>query len=189
MSSGSGSLAAVTTGSEVSPCCCGCWSRFGNVIEGTFTFVQICGCFIVTQAGQPDRFFMPSNLVGVNGTWDFDAGAPDDPANTIWAKPAIGTIDLQEFDDGTCAGTPIGDPFTVDVNAQVNCFPESDGGLQALANIPFFDGTSANLVYQSDPLTFFQPSDVVPNVLQCDVDGLGRFLQAAAKGFFTVTPV
>lgn len=182
-------LAAVPTGSMVDPCCCGCWSRFGNTLQGAFSGVVICGCFVVTQTGQPDRFFMPSNLVGVNGAWDFTADAPDDPANTIWAKPNIGTIDLQEYDSGLCDGTPIGDPFTVDLNGQVNCFPaDDDGGLQATVNIPFFNGTSASLVYQSDPLAFFQPGDVVPNALQCDVDGLGRFLQAAAKGSFTVVP-
>lgn len=172
-------------------CCTSCWQKFGDTMEVTIAGVEICGCFIYIVSGHPDRFFVASNLVGVNGVWNFPAFSPGDPLNDTWKKTDLGTIDFQEVDNCTDLN-PIGDPFTSTIEGDIQCFASEGNGLQATIGIPV-DATfslGVPIYASSDPLapSFFQPGDVVPNITDCPVDGLGRFTQPASRGDLIVTP-
>lgn len=187
-------LAAVPAGSMVDPCCCTCWDKFGDTMEVTVTGVELCGCFIMP--GTPNRFFSATGWSGVNGVFNLPAVSPGNPLNTGWSG-TIGTITLQEF-NGTssppspvCDGTEIGVPFDVDVTFEVQCFAEEGLGLQAdiTAGSPL-TGTAAQIFASTDhtPETYFQPGDVVPNLVLCTPGGLGYYANVAAEGALTVTP-
>lgn len=187
------SLAAVPTGSMVDPCCCGCWSRFGDTMDVAVSGVVLCGCFSDTDPNPPNvtRYWNSSNLVGVNGVWTLNASAPGNPANTVWSAD-IGTVNLQEYDGpvGLCS-TPIGDPILgVPVTLTINCFAEEGNGLIAQMGVPtgiggVIVGAASQIYAQSG---FFQPGDVEPNDVTCAVNELGYAGHVAGEGQLTVTP-
>ena len=162
-------------------------------MEVTVADMVLCGCFSAVDNIDPSiiHYYAPSNLVGVNGVWTLDAISPGDPANTAWTK-VIGTVDLQEYSgppDEPCT-VPIGDPFTSDISLSVQCFPEQNGGLQALMTVVDLAATSAGPVFAStdfSPETWFQPGDIVANVAHCVLDGLGYYSRPLAEGDLVVT--
>lgn len=169
-----------------------CWATYGDILSATVTGVALCGCFVLF--GAPDRFFSATGWTGVNGAnMPLAATSPGDPANTGWSG-IIGTITLQEFDGSTvrpianCDGATIGAPFAVDVVLEVTCFASQNGGLQADMVVNALGGTAGQVFESTDhaPETYFQPGDVVPNIVTCTVNGIGYYNHVAAAGNLTI---
>lgn len=168
-----------------------CYSTYLDVIRGVISGMALCGCFSTVISGVT-RYFTPSNLLGVNGSFNAIADVPD-TSNTVWST-VVGSITLQEVTGSTvrpidiCDGDPIDDPFDANVLLVINCAPDHDFQLQAFMALSVDLGSASQAFASTDfsPETWFSPGDVVTNVVTCTLDGVNYYNNALAGGQLTV---
>lgn len=156
-----GLLAAVPTGSAVSPCCCLCSQ---NIPELDVTVAGVVGCCGTLHGGGDQDFLVIFPAGVVNGNWVVPQVSP----GVAWALNDLGTAVLQLFPsgDGTCTGDPV--EFDLATSIQIACLTDEEGNTFIAIGI-LASGSGFNFVVFRDDNAAMNSANPNENTI-CDIE-------------------